>query len=45
MKRTKFIGGTPEEKLLREILDELDRLSKIIGVVASTLTTTTTAAP
>lgn len=47
MRTPSQIGESQEVKLLREISKQLDRLTKIMGVVANnvTTTTTTTAAP
>lgn len=39
------IGLDPQTKLLWEISKQLDKLTKIMGKIASTITTTTTTIP
>lgn len=42
MRTPSQIGEGPDVKLLREISKQLDRLIKLMGVVANNVTTTTT---
>ena len=42
MSRNSQIGWGPQEKLLYDITKQLDRLIKLMGTIANSVTTTTT---